>query len=476
MAITGLALAGCSHQDQKPHEAKAPRQVSATVITVADAMTTKLYEANGTVKPMLSSPLSSKIVAKVLSVGVRPGDRVRTGQVLIRLDSRDLNSSLKMASANLNAASTGVESAQVAETLEARTSAARIAQANAQVEQAKAALAMARARLSLAMEGTRTQEKTQARLAVEQAKSSLDLATKELDRTRSLVDQGALARRELDLAQNAYNLAKAAYESAVAAEQIAQEGTRKQDIEAAREAVSQAEGALKLAEAGVVQAKAAALQVDVRRKGIQQARAQVGQSAAAVDSAKVMLSYSAITAPFDGVVTERLADPGSMASPGMPLLTIESTDYRLEAMIPEQHVGQLAIGGEVPIKLDALKGATLPATLTELVPRGDDASHSFLAKFTLPTDPDLKAGMFGRAQIPTGSIRAIQIPSESTWERDGLHYVFVVNPDRIARLRVITLGKTHGGMITVLSGLKPGEKIVTKGREGVQDGDQVGGN
>jgi multidrug efflux pump subunit AcrA (membrane-fusion protein) len=82
--------------------------------------------------------------------------------------------------------------------------------------------------------------------------------------------------------------------------------------------------------------------------------------------------------------------------------------------------------------------------------------------------------MFGRAYVVTGSSQSIQVPATAIWEREGLHFVYVVNAEGVARLRLVTVGDRAGERTTILSGLSPGERIVTKGRETLRDGDKVG--
>jgi RND family efflux transporter MFP subunit len=454
-----------------PKSSTAPVRVAIATVRLED--TVKVYEATGTVKPKFNSALSSKVLARVVAVNVREGDSVRKGQVLVTLDSRELRSAVSMAEANRNATSVAIQNAEAAYLMELRTSAARVAESEAQVGQAKAALAIANSRLDLARAGTRTQEKAQASLAVNQAASNLKFAAKELERAQRLVDEGAVPRRQLDVAQNAYNLAKAQHDSAIEAEKIAVEGSRSQDIRAAEEAVVQAEAAVRQAEAGLKSARASTMMVRVRSGDIQAARAQAKQSSAALESAVATAGYAAVTSPFDGRVVRRHVDPGTMAAPGAPMLVLEGEELRLEAIVPESVVGHVSLGSMAPVLLESLSSATFDSKTVELVPQGDSASHSFLARFSLPKDIRLKSGMFGRVQIPIGRQRRILIPESASWEVEGLRYVYVVNVESIARLRIVTVGQQFGNRLQVLTGLSEGEAIVIGDLGKVQDGTLV---
>ncbi|HWD38505.1 MAG TPA: efflux RND transporter periplasmic adaptor subunit [Fimbriimonas sp.] len=472
LAVLGLSLIGCGSQIP---EISAPPSASPVRVEIGEVRSVErpqIYEAVGSVRARLNATLSSKVMARVSSVEVREGDAVSPGQVLVTLDSRELTAGVQIAQANLSAAAVGVDNAKTARDMEAKTSAARIAQAEAAVQQSRAAVAAAQSKLDLVLAGPRVEEKTQAHLAVIQAESNLKLAKTQLDRVTYLVSEDALARKSLDEAQNAYDLALAQRDTAVQAEKIALEGSRAEEVRSAREAVTQAKAAAKQAEANLAQAQASSMQTKVRAEEVRGAMAQVKQSSAAVRSAQVSLAYAVVTAPFQGRVVKRIVDPGAMATPGSPLLSIEGGDLRLEAAVPESVLPHLNPKCRVPVVIDAV-GKQLQATVAEIVPQGDAASHTFLVKLALPQSNAIHSGMFGRARIATGENAAVEIPETAVWEREGIHYVFVVNRDGLARLRMVTVGDTTDGRTQVLSGLAPHERIVTAGRDRVTDGQKV---
>ena len=475
-AIAALLVAGCG-RSEGPRVVSTPvTSVNAQTLTVGKTRSVGGYEATGTVKAVLNATLSSKVMGRVIDVFVREGDFVKKGQLLVSIDSRELEAATNVAAANYDASVVGVGSAQKALEIEHRTSKARIAQAESQVQQAQAGLAIAKSRLDLVLAGPRSQEVSQTHIAVTQAQSSLNLAKIELDRMTSLYEKGAVARREVDLAQNRFDLAKGQYEAAVQSESIAREGSRSQEIQGARDAVTQADAALKQAQSGLAQAKAAALQVSLRQKDVEVANAQVRQASAVFRSAKVSLSYGQVVAPFDGRVTQRSIDPGAMASPGVSLLTLEGGGLRLEAAVPESVLGSISLGSKAPIRVDALPAGSVMGQVVEIVPEGDAVSHSFVVKFSLGDLAGLRSGMFGRAMIPTGTTHQIFIPSSATWEREGLNYVFAINSDGIARLRIITVGDSMRDQVPVLSGLHGGDRIVVGDRSQVFDGCRIEGS
>ena len=191
------------------------------------------------------------------------------------------------------------------------------------------------------------------------------------------------------------------------------------------------------------------------------AKAGEAQANAALAQARTSLSYTRICAPFDGVITEKKADAGTLAAPGMPIFTIEDTrHYRLEATVDESNLGVVHLGQAVPVTLDALGSATLSGRVAQIVPAADPASRSFIVKIALPANPQVRSGLFGRARFARGQRPALLIPATAAIERGQLRGVYALDSNNVAELRYITLGDTTGQSVEVLSGLQAGEKLI----------------
>lgn len=191
------------------------------------------------------------------------------------------------------------------------------------------------------------------------------------------------------------------------------------------------------------------------------ARAGQAQANAGLMQARTSLGYTRIHAPFAGVVTEKKADAGTLASPGMPMFTIEDTrSYRLEVAVDESDLRLVRIGQVSPVTIDALGNVQLSGKVVQIVPAADPASRSFLVKVELPADARLRSGLFGRARFPRGERPTLLIPRTSLVERGQLQGVYVLDANQIAGLRYVTLGKGAGEEIEVLSGLQGGDKLV----------------
>jgi RND family efflux transporter MFP subunit len=198
-------------------------------------------------------------------------------------------------------------------------------------------------------------------------------------------------------------------------------------------------------------AEAAAARLDAARAQTEAARAQASGAAA-------MLSYTRLRAPFSGVVTARMADPGTMAAPGVPLLQVDQAGtLQLQTTVDESAIGAIHKGMKVQVSVDSAK---LTGSIAEIVPAADPASHSFLVKIDLPSSNQMRAGMYGTAEFVNGVRQAILIPRSAVVSRGSLACGYVLDGQGIAQLRYLTLGATQGDQVEVLSGVSSGEKLV----------------
>jgi membrane fusion protein, multidrug efflux system len=201
-----------------------------------------------------------------------------------------------------------------------------------------------------------------------------------------------------------------------------------------------------------------------------EARARVAE--AALREARTMLGYVEVTAPFDGVVSRRLAEVGDLAAPGKPLLEIEDRgELRFEADVPEALIGMVNAGDKIEVSIPTLK-TTFPAVVAEVSPTADAASRTFLVKLDLPASPDLRAGQFGRAAVPVGEAKSLRIPASALVKRGQMEIVFV-NDGGKARLRLVRTGKTFPDGVEILSGLSEGDAVILTNPAALVDGQSL---
>ncbi|MCS6302054.1 MAG: efflux RND transporter periplasmic adaptor subunit [Nitrospira sp.] len=322
-----LILAGCGSKEEPAAvvSTASQRTIQTAVVEAKHTSVPIRVEVTGQVAPLFQATLSSRIQGTIDKLLVREGVKVSKGQLLIQLDSRDLEADL--------------------------------ARADAEVENTKV----------------------------------------QLDRMNQLYAQDAVSKQEMENAIRSYKVAEA------------------------------------------------------NRKAVE-----------------AQLSYTAVRAPFDGIITEKKVEAGELASPGQPLLKMEDPQrLRLEATVAEGDLKSLSRGDKIPVTIDALGRPAFIGTVSQILPAGDPQTHTFMVKVDLPKTAGLKTGMFGRFPLEKGTTHAILVPSTAVVERGELNSVFVVGEDRIARLRWIKLGRRYEKQVEILSGINEGERIVMDGSRGV---------
>ena len=232
-------------------------------------------------------------------------------------------------------------------------------------------------------------------------------------------------------------------------------------LQAKRSATAQelddATAALRSAEARVAGASARALQAE---SAFESARA-------AGDQASTTESFTRIAAPFDGVIAEKMVEPGNMASPGVPLLRLEDTrGFRLEVRVDESRIGQIRNGDSVLVFLGS-GTASIEGTVVEVGRAVDADARAFLVKIALPDARGLRSGEFGKARFGGTPRRALTIPASAIVRRGQLTSVFVVDKG-VARVRLVNLSESE-----VLAGLTESEVVILSPPAGITDGRRV---
>ena len=193
------------------------------------------------------------------------------------------------------------------------------------------------------------------------------------------------------------------------------------------------------------------------------ARAAQLQAKAAVAEARAVLDFTRIVAPFDGIVTERKLDSGALASPGLPILTVEDVSrYRLEASVNENDLRYVHLGDRIPVAIDALPNTALTGRVVQIVPAADETSRSFVVKLELSGNKDVRSGLFGHAQFSRRRNFALLLPQSAIVNRGQLHAAFVIDQSGIANLRYVTLGHAFENQVEILAGLQAGERVVAE--------------
>jgi multidrug resistance efflux pump len=380
IVVLGLAAGGlfaCGRGNGHAPDAMAAEPVAVTVAPVVVADTAEQLEAGGVVAAPESASVSSRMVATVAAVSVKAGDRVRAGDVLVRLDARAVSE--------------------------------QTAQARAGARAAERALTQAR------------------------------------------TEQGAV---------EAEHRLAAAWHQRITALHARNSATDQERDEA--------EARLSAAAARLAGVQAAIDSADANRE----------TAGAAVAVAEATESFTTVRAPFDGLVTERLTDPGNLASPGVPLLQLESDGPRqVVARVDEARAAYVRPGDRVSVVIDANDqreaGETAIAGIVAEVARAVGADQrAFTVKVSLPAKVTARTGRFARLVFRGAPRRALFVPPHAIQRHGQVSSVYVVQ-DGVARLRLIQIGAASSEGVEVLAGLDAGELIVVAPQRRLVDGATV---
>jgi len=180
------------------------------------------------------------------------------------------------------------------------------------------------------------------------------------------------------------------------------------------------------------------------------------------ERSKVMLTYAQITAPMDGVVTDRRIEPGDMANPGQVLLAIyDPTNMQLEVPVPVRLLAKLPVGQTVEVTLDR-PATNFQGRVRQIVSEIDPLSRTQLVKVHIEgtsSDVDVLPGTFGRLWVADDARQTIVIPASAVYSVGQIELVQVVKDQRAIR-RAVRTGPKHGTSVEVLSGLDAGDVVL----------------
>jgi len=215
------------------------------------------------------------------------------------------------------------------------------------------------------------------------------------------------------------------------------------------------------------------MQWDKIRLQHQMTEQQVAMARAGYETAASQMKYATVTAPFAGIVTQKMANAGAMAAPGHPVLMLENTDkLQVQTSVADDIYSQIKLGTPVAIQVEG-QSADIVGKVANLVSSADPVTHSHLVKIDLPAGTSLRSGSFVQAAFALGQREGVRLPASAVYERAGITGVFVVDAQSLAKFRMVRTGNTSAGQVEILAGISPGERIVTTAATALQNGDKV---
>jgi len=476
-AMGGVTAAAVAEAESAATEAQAA-PVTAEVVSRRDLR--QILELAGSLRSDEDVTIGARMAGKVVQVLAKEGDRVARGQVLVRLDDRELRAQLSRAYATLRAGEAKLSLARNQATWKDSTAQAdhrkaqaalRVARARLQqaeteaklidvesatrVETAESGVRAASQRLAIVQDSTRKQDLRQAQLGVDLANEELAQARIDLTNSRqvaarrqALLKQDAIAREEVEEAERrarsmeaTVKVAEAAVTAAQQRLELAAEGSRPEEIriaqgqhmaaeralnlaksdirkkDVAAEEVGAARSAVLQAEAAVRAAEAGLVQTKMSEDDVSGARAAIQQARGDIQFYTTQLEDLTIRAPVSGVVSTRQVNVGETVTQNSALMNLVALEaVYLEAQAPELEVGLLRPGASTEVTVDALPGRKLSGTVREIIPVAERSNKSFRVRIAVPGGGKLPAGGYARARVHVG-LR----PNAVSVSRDAVH-------------------------------------------------------
>jgi RND family efflux transporter MFP subunit len=397
----------------------------------------------GSVAAFNEEDVYPRVMGRIVDMPVYPGDAVRAGQVVARLDDVELGSRAQEAAAGAAAAAANVAQ------MDADVTAARhgVAQMDREVT-------MAQAEVAAATDGIAQMERE-----LTMAEADAEHQEHIIVRDERLYQRGAIALQEAEATRAAVQSARAKVEAARAR------------VRQQRAMATAAEAKLEAARARLDQARA--MQASAVRKREAMA-AMAAQSQAMQRTAEVVRDYVTIRTPSSGYVVKRLVAPGVLVQPGMALLKIAQIDrVRLQANVGERDLASIRVGSPVGVSLAGAQPA-LTARVTSVFPFIDPGARTGVVEAIVDNaHRRFLPGQYVQMQFVTGERAAALTVPRGAVSRLGARTTVWVEKDGKAESRAVATGLEGPDRIEIVQGVAEGERIVVRGHEGLYAGARV---
>jgi HlyD family secretion protein len=292
-----------------------------------------------------------------------------------------------------------------------------------------------------------------------------------------------LATLESDLAQARALLsdAQTQLERAQVEQQQAQNNAARYTQLARSGAVSQQEAesfqtAAQVAKQAVLSARE---QVLSQQKAVESAMGRIAAGRATVAQQQERQAYAQLTSPIEGVVLDKVSEPGNLVSPGGEVLKLaDLSRLKIVVLLSELDLSEVRTGQSVEVTLDALPQQNFSGTVSRISPLADATTRQVPVEVTLPNpNGQIGSGLLARVQFQGKQQQRIVVPQDAVQESEGENsLVFVVEEegDRpTVEARTVAVGDRGGGKVEILTGLTQGERFVVKSSQPLKDGDVV---
>jgi HlyD family secretion protein len=433
-------------------------------ITAEEESLVARIQASGTVTPIRSVNISPKNAGRIKNLLVDQGQIVKQGQPLAEMENDEIRMQGAQAQANVQEAVAALQEAEV--------------KIQGEILQAQQRFNQAQARLNSAQQ-TIPAQIDQVNAQVKSAEVRLALAQRRVERNQMLVEEGAIARDRFDEVQVEYLNAQAA---------LAEAQQRLQEVQQIGGGNLSTHPEFLQLQAAANEAKIALEQrQDSASREMNRLKAGVESAQAQLERIKVLYQDTLITAPFDGIITQRFANIGAFVTPTTSASSTASATstsilaiaqgLEIIAKVPEVDVAQLQPGQPVQVVADAYPDRTFRGQVRQVAPEAivEQNVTSFEVKIALAPEAQetLRSGMnVDVTFIGERLDSAVVVPTVAIVTEDGEQGVMVVGTDNKPEFRSVTIGLTLGDKTQILSGLEAGERLFIDLPEGSNFGEE----
>ncbi|MGL6106897.1 efflux RND transporter periplasmic adaptor subunit [Romboutsia sp.] len=375
---------------------------------------------SGTVTGIQEEQLSPKIPTNLKSVNVKKGDSVKKGQVLMVFDSSNVDEQVTQAKNAYDKATAGVEQSKN-QLLQVKN---QLSQLNTQIENAKKKLTP--------------------------LKNELTDVNKELDKLKqdkenNLISQAEFQIKSTPLLEKINNLSK----------EISNLSSSMTTLEVQKVALEKSLSSFD--ESGI--------------------NSQISQLKEIYDSTLETKESFTLKAPFDGIVSNINAKVGEVpVGLNPPIVVSDTSQLSLEITVSNKDIGLISIGNEHKVSIQSKKGKIIETSgkiaSIEAITGSEEKDYS--VKITIPNKEKLESGSFAEIYIPsTKREDTIVISKNALFRTNGTPYVYIVSPENKVKKVKVALGMENDDFVEILSGLRSGHKVITRGKDFVNVGDVV---
>jgi len=477
--VFALSASGCTGDNTQAAAAPVLTAVELSYPRTTDISKEMTYA--GTVSAAESVNVVSRVTAKVTEVYFDVGDTVNAGDVLFKLDEKDVLDQLKQVTAQIAQAEAGIKQAENAvTTVTGGQFQAQILQQEASIESYDKQLENTKLVLETAKIAIDNAETaiSNAETGVANAKEAFETTAAQFENTQVLYDAGLVAQNDYDRAKLGYTQAEAGLKQAEAGLKQATNGqaAAQKQFEQAQISYDTLLLAKSKAEEGLNLTTTTVADDNTRQASLaaESARASLGALLIQKELVENTLADTSVKSPISGVVSSRIARVNEYVSSQYPPYTIvDIGKVYVDVKVSELIINSLAPGLEVDVALSALGGGAVKGVIKTVAPAADQTG-AFPVRIEINNDGGLlKPGMFAEVHfIKEQSISAVTLPRSVVLSDENGSYVYTIESD-VAKKTYVTTGIDNGFEIEILSGVFGDVPVITKGHTFVSDNEKV---